>query len=209
MRLSCYSWQMRVIVKRNFLAGRAFRDVRDATERVWVWCTETAGRLIHGTTKEVPPAGFDTIERGLLLPLPEAPYALATWKQAKLHPDCHVVFDHAFYSVPHGLIGQKLWVRTPVRLFHQHELVATRPRATRRGQRLTNPDHLPPAKVAGLLATPASCVRRAAEIGPPTSEVVGRLLGERPLDRLRTVLGILNSRTNFGPRRLEAARLRP
>ncbi|PYR20172.1 MAG: IS21 family transposase [Acidobacteria bacterium] len=195
-------------VKRNFLAGRAFRDVRDANERVWVWCMETAGRRIHGTTKEVPLARFDTIERELLLPLPATPYALATWKQAKLHPDCHVVFDHAFYSAPHRLIGQRLWVRaadTSVRMFHQHELVATHPRATRRGERLTNPDHLPPAKVAGLLATPASCVQRAGEIGPATSEVVGRLLGERPLDRLRTVLGILKLAHKFGPRRLEAA----
>lgn len=144
----------------------------------------------------------------MLLPLPASPYALATWKQAKLHPDCHVVFDQAFYSAPHRLIGQRLWVRaadTSVRIFYQHTLVATHPRATRRGQRLTNPDHLPPAKVAGLLATPASCVRRATEIGPATSEVVGRLLGERPLDRLRTVLGILKLAHKFAPRRLEAA----
>ena len=195
-------------VKRNLLAGRAFRDVREANERALVWCVETAGRRIHGTTKEVPLERFDTIEREALLPLPTAPYALATWKQAKLHPDCHVVFDHAFYSAPHRLIGQKLWVRaadTTVRIFHQHELVTTHARATRRGQRLTNPDHLPPAKVAGLFATPASCVRRAADIGPATSEVIGRLLGDRPLDRLRTVLGILKLAHKFGPRRLEAA----
>jgi len=198
-------------VKRNFLAGRAFRDVRDANERVLVWCVETAGRRIHGTTKEVPLARFDTIERDALLPLPAAPYALATWKQAKLHPDCHVVFDHAFYSAPHRLIGQRLWIRaadTSVRIFHQHELVATHPRALRRGQRLTTSDHLPPAKVAGLLATPASCVRRAQDIGPATSDVIGRLLGERPLDRLRTALGILRLAHKFGPRRLEAACVR-
>jgi transposase len=195
-------------VKRNFLAGRAFRDVHQANERVWVWCVETAGRRMHGTTKEQPLARFDTIEREALLPLPPTPYALATWKQAKLHPDCHVVFDHAFYSAPHRLIGQKLWVRaadTSVRIFHQHALVATHPRAARRGQRLTNPDHLPPAKVAGLLATPASCLSRAAEIGPATSEAIGRLLGERPLDRLRTALGILTLAHKFSPRRLEAA----
>ena len=92
-----------------------------------------------------------------------------------------------------------------MRIFYQHELVATHPRATRRGQRLTNADHLPPAKVAGLLATPASCLRRAKEIGLATSDVIGRLLGERPLDRLRTALGILKLAHKFGPRRLEAA----
>jgi hypothetical protein len=33
-------------VKRNFLAGRAFRDVHDANDWVLVWCLETAGRRI-------------------------------------------------------------------------------------------------------------------------------------------------------------------
>jgi len=73
------------------------------------------------------------------------------------------------------------------------------------GSRGGNPDHLPPAKVAGLLATPASCLRRAQDIGPATSEVIGRVLGDRPLDRLRTALGILKLAHKFGPRRLEAA----
>jgi hypothetical protein len=195
-------------VKRNFLAGRAFRDRTEANQRVLVWCVETAGQRIHGTTKEMPLARFDTIERAALLSLPPTPYALATWKKATLHPDCHVVFDQAFYSAPFRLIGQRLWVRgadTSVQIFHQHELVATHPRASRPGQRLTNPDHLPPAKVAGLLATPAACVRRADDIGPATSEVIGRLLGDRPLDRLRTALGILKLAHKYGPRRLEAA----
>jgi transposase len=195
-------------VARNFLAGRAWRDLDQANARVLVWCVETAGRRIHGTTKEQPLARFEAIERAALLALPAAPYALATWKKAKLHPDCHVVFEDAFYSAPHRLIGQRLWVRgadTSVQIFHEHQLVASHPRVARRGQRITTPDHLPPAKLAGLLATPASCVRRAADIGPSTSELVGRLLGERPLDRLRTVLGILKLAHKFGPRRLEGA----
>jgi Mu transposase-like protein len=125
---------------------------------------------------------FDTIERAALFPLPSSPYALAVWKQAKLHPDCHVIFEHAFYSAPYRLIGQRLWIRaadTSVQIFHQHELVATHSRAVRRGQRCMHADHLPPAKVAGLLATPAACLRRADDIGPATSEVIGRLLGDR------------------------------
>jgi Mu transposase-like protein len=151
---------------------------------------------------------FDTIERAALFPLPSSPYALAVWKQAKLHPDCHVIFEHAFYSAPYRLIGQRLWIRaadTSVQIFHQHELVATHSRAVRRGQRCMHADHLPPAKVAGLLATPAACLRRADDIGPATSEVIGRLLGDRPLDRLRTALGILKLAHKYGPRRLEGA----
>jgi hypothetical protein len=194
-------------VKRNFLAGRAFRDVTEANEKVLAWCVETAGRRIHGTTREQPLKRFET-EQGTLRSLPSSPYTLAVWKQAKLHPDCHVVFEKAYYSAPHRLIGQKLWVRAAeasVWIFHEHELLATHLRAQRPGQRRTVNDHLPPSKVAGLMASPASCLKRASEIGPATSELIGRLLGERPLDRLRTAQAVLRLAHKFSPRRLEAA----
>lgn len=55
------------------------------------------------------------------------------------------------------------------------------------------------------MATPAYCLRRATEIGPQTAELVGRLLGERPLDRLRTAQAILRLAHKFSPRRLEVA----
>src|SRR2546425_3362505 len=42
---------------------------------------------------------YTTLFRSLL-PLPAAPYALAIWKKAKLHPDCHIVFEGSFYSAP-------------------------------------------------------------------------------------------------------------
>ena len=89
------------------------------------------------------------------------------------------MFDAAYYSAPHRLIGQTLWVRaadTSVTLFHAHEVIASYPRAARPGHRQTHPDHLPPAKVVALMASPAWCVRRAHDIGPQTTELIGRLL---------------------------------
>lgn len=195
-------------LKRNFLAGRAFRDRSEANEKGLLWCIETAGRRIHGTTREEPLKRFDEVERAALLPLPAAPYAMAIWKKAKLHPDCHVVFEGSFYSAPHRLIGRHLWVRAAdsgVTLFFEHEPLASHPRARRPGQRFTLNDHLPPSKVAGLMATPVFCLKRAAEIGPHAADLVGRLLGERPLDRLRTALAILRLAHKYSPRRLEAA----
>jgi transposase len=195
-------------LKRNFLAGRSFRDIVEANERGLRWCVETAGRRIHGTTKQQPLERFDEAEREALMPLPEAPYTLAVWKKAKLHPDCHVVFGGSFYSAPHRLIGKTLWVRATdrsVTLFLDHDHVASHSRATRRGERKTRPEHLPPAKIAGLMASPAACLRRAGEIGPHTSDLIGRLLGERPLDRLRTAQAILRLAHKYSPRRLETA----
>jgi transposase len=193
---------------RNFLAGRTGLDLPTANALVRTWCRETAGRRIHGTTKEPPLERFTTTEQAALRPLPAAPYAVAVWKQAKLHPDCHVVFEHAFYSAPHRLIGQTLWLRaaeTSVVLYHAHAPIATHPRARRPGERCTHPDHLPPAKVVALMATPAWCLRQARELGPATTLVIERLLGERPLDRLRTALAIVRLAEKYPARRVEAA----
>lgn len=194
-------------VKRNCLAGRAFRDVHDANHHALRWCVQTAGRRCHGTLKQQPLVLFETVERAALLPLPPTPWEPVTWKPAKLHPDCHVVFQGAYYSAPYRLIGQRLWARataTQVQLFHDHVLVATH-LAARPGQRRTLHDHLPPDKVHFLLQTPVWCQQRASEIGPTCAVFIAGLLGDRPLDRLRSAQGVLRLAQRYGATRLEAA----
>jgi transposase len=194
-------------VKRNALAGRTFRDVHEGNRHLWRWCVEIAGRRVHGTIKQIPLEVFDAVERPALQTLPPTPWELTEWKQAKLHGDCHVVFDGAYYSAPHRLIGQRLWVRArgrTIELFHAYALVATHRRA-RPGQRRTLPAHLPPDKVQFLLQTPAWCRERAITIGPACAFLIDALLGDRPVDRLRSAQGVLRLADRFGARRLEAA----
>ena len=159
-------------------------------------------------TKERPLERFE-IERGALRPLPDTPYDMAIWKEVKLHRDCHLVFDHAYYSAPFRLVGQKLWVRggsREVQIFTQdYQLVATHPRAQRPGRRQTHTDHLPPHKVPGLILTRDACRRQASEIGSATRQVVNDLLDHRPEDRLRTAGRLLRLGDRFGPERLEVA----
>jgi hypothetical protein len=55
---------------------------------------------------------------------------LATWSQVKLHGDCHVRFEQAYYSAPFRLVHQQLWFKaidTTVKLFHNLDLVAVHP----------------------------------------------------------------------------------
>jgi hypothetical protein len=141
--------------------------------------------------------------------LPTTPYDPAVWKQIKLHRDGHVVFEKAFYSAPSRLVGQTLWLRAglqEIRLFSsEFELVATHPRATQPGQRQTHPDHLPPEKARGLLASRAGCQTQAEAIGPATSQVIAELLASRPVDKLRTALRIVHLADTYTPLRLEAA----
>lgn len=199
-------------VKRNFLAGRDYttpqHNIQHANADALRWVREVAGQRKHGTTKEPPLERFTTVEQAALQPLPAEPFEAVTWKQVKLHRDCHVTFENAYYSAPHRLIGDVLWVRgtaRTVQIYREFELMATHSRAARAGQRQTLLDHLPPEKVAGLTLTPQACQERAAQIGPRTAEVVARLLAERPVDRLRAVHRLLARAEKSEAARLERA----
>jgi transposase len=196
-------------VKRNFLGGRRPTPISWANQEVRVWCNTTAGQRIHGTTKERPLVRFQETEQARLKPLPETAYDLAIWKVIKLHRDCHIVFDKAYYSAPFRLVGQQLRVRggtRRVRIYTlDYQLVATHPRAARPGERQTDPLHLPRHKVAGLIMDRASCLALASDIGPATHQVVAALLADPVVDRLPTVGRLLRLRERFGGQRLEAA----
>jgi len=47
---------------------------------------------------------FQTLDQPALLPLPTTPFELATWSEAKVNIDYHVVVDRHYYSVPYQLI---------------------------------------------------------------------------------------------------------
>lgn len=196
-------------VKRNFLGGRTPTTLAQANQDVRVWCLTTAGQRRHGTTKAQPLVCFTQTERTALQPLPETPYDMAEWKQAKLHRDCYVVYDNAYYSAPFRLVGQTLRVRggcQEVRLYDSnYQLVATHERATLAGQRITNPAHLPPDKLPGLVLDTAACQAVAEDVGFATSALVGRLLADRVVDRLSMARRLLRLREQVGDERLEAA----
>lgn len=196
-------------VKRNFLGGREPTSLTQANADVRRWCLTTAGQRTHGTTRKQPLTQFESVEKAALKPLPNAPYDLAIWKKAKLHEDCYVVFDNAYYSGPFRLVGQELFVHggsREVRLYTpDYQLVATHERAQEAGQRQTHPDHLPPDKVAGVFLTRVTCLAAAADIGPATAEVVQTLLADPTLERLPMVRRLLAWRDRVGDTRLEAA----
>ena len=196
-------------VKRNFLGGREPTLLTQANRDVLVWCETTAGLRTHGTTKEQPLTIFNETERSRLQPLPDAPYDLAIWKIVKLHRDCHIVFDNAYYSAPHRLVEQKLRVRggiQTVRIFTMdYQLMASHERATQPGQRFTHPGHLPPELLDGLTMDRDVCRAAAQDIGPATIEVTTQLLDDGVVDRLPSVRRLLKLRGRFSDQRLEAA----
>lgn len=194
-------------VARNFLAGRADETITDANKALLRWVMEVAGRRTHGTTRQRPLEAFLQVEQATLLPLPQVAYDMGVWRQCKLHPDCHIVFDGAYYSAPHRLIGKVLWARSngvTVQIFHEHQRLATHDWG-KPGTRRTIQDHYPPDKVAYLMATPQYCRNCARRVGPACAALVEQLLNERPLDRLRSVQAIIRLTEKFADQRLERA----
>jgi hypothetical protein len=196
-------------VKRNFLGGRQATTVIQANHDVQRWCEETAGRRCHGTTKEQPVLRFTQVEQVHLQSLPQTPYDLAVWKEARLHRDCHVTFDKSYYSAPFRLVAETLRIRggcREVRIYTQdYQLVATHERASAPGQRQTHPAHLPPELVDGVFLDRESCQRTAQDIGPATARVVAELLADPVVERVHMVRRLLKLRDGYDDRRLEAA----
>ena len=196
-------------VKRNFLGGREPTTNAQANKDVLDWCGTTAGLRIHGTTKEQPLKRYEEVEKVRLQLLPETPYDMAIWKQLKLGRDCYVEFNKSYYSAPHRLVGQRVWVCggiQQVRIFDQkYHLIASHERADKPGTRRTHHDHLPPEKLPGLLLNREGCQAEAVEIGPSAALVVQTLLDDPVLDRLPTTGRLVRLRLSYGDKRLEAA----
>lgn len=195
-------------IKRRFLPLREFRHLADANRQLTAWVLETAGNRIHGTTGQRPLDHFTTVDKPMLIALPDVPPELACWTQVKVHRDAHVQFRKALYSVPYQRVGQTLWLKataTTVRLYADHALIATHPRLFRVGQRSTVNDHMPPEAIAHLLRDPQWCRRQAEGIGPACAQLIERLFKDRVLENLRAAQGVIRLAKQYSPERLEAA----
>lgn len=132
-------------VQSNFYAGEHFRDIDDCRERAQLWCSQTAGMRIHGTTRMRPAEVFAADELPQLKAVPEASFDIPTWTQPKVAPDRHVQIAKALYSVPGELVGQRIDARTDthsVKLYWRRELIKVHPKVAP-GRRHTDPADLP------------------------------------------------------------------
>jgi transposase len=175
-------------VKNSFVPLRTFRTLADANEQLAGWVLQTAGNRIHGTTHQKPLEMFAETEKHFLKSLPDVPVQIAQWTRVKVHGNCHVQFEKAYYSAPFRLVRQELFLKatdTTVKLYHDIDLVATHPRLKRVGQRSTVDEHLPPEALAYKMQDPQWCLKQAEAIGPDCHRLIRRLFAHKVLDNLR------------------------
>ena len=153
---------------------------------------------------------FEMLDEPALKSLPELPYEFATWKKARVSIDYHIAFEKHYYSVPHTLIHEEVYVRatqTTIEIFFKNRRVASHRRVNSPGRHSTLSEHMPPAHQKYLEWSPERFVRWAETIGPQTAQLVQTLLGSRnhPQQAYRSCLGLLRLAKRYGEERLEAA----
>lgn len=182
-------------------------DCREQAER---WCRDVAGLRVHGTTRQLPREVFEAEERGQMQPYDGVLYDVPLWREVTVHPDHHVSFFQALYSVPATTCppGTRLEVRGDgalVKLYKKGELVKVHPRQAR-GGRATDPDDYPQEKTAYAMRAPDRVVQRAGELGPNVETFAQRLFdGPLPWAKLRQGQKLLSLGEKYTAVRLDAA----
>ena len=197
-------------IRNDFWQGRSFSSLAEINAALEDWCINVAGQRIHGTTRQRPIEVFREVEQAALRPLPEAPFELATWSEAKVAKDCHIQVASAWYSVQHEYRGKTVAVRLTPRLvqcYLAYKLIKTHLRVPK-GQRSTDWDDYPPELAAFFRRTPDWCLEQARALGPAVSEAVATVLEVHALHRLRQAQGIVRLADKYGVARLNAACIR-
>jgi hypothetical protein len=190
----------------DFFRGETFRDLAEMQARALTWC-ERVGTRIHGTTRQIPRVVFETVERAALLPLNPEPFDRPIWAEATIHPDHHIQFRRALYSVPSRYRGrvEVRGDRRLVRIYQRGALLKTHP-VQPPGGRSTDYNDYPAELTPYALRAPDRCIQQGRALGPAVGQFLTVLLeGIFPWARLRQAQALLRLAERFGAARLNAA----
>jgi transposase len=121
---------------------------------------------------------FHLVDQPALKPLPEQPYEFAIWKKARVNIDYHIEFEKHYYSVPHRLIHEEVYVRatqSTLEIFFDNRRVASHPRSHSPGRHTTLGAHMPLAHQQYGEWSPERFIHWAQTIGPNTAQLVQAL----------------------------------
>jgi transposase len=153
---------------------------------------------------------FERLEKPALSALPADAFDYAGWKKGTLNIDYHIAFDDHFYSAPHALIHEELWVRattTCIEVFHRGARVASHARSYVKFQHTTVTAHMPSSHRHHAEWTPSRILGWASTVGPMTEKLAQSILVQRrhPEHGYRSCLGLFRLAKQYGNERMEAA----
>src|SRR5664280_1565510 len=191
------------------LRHRTFFSLAEANEAIrerLAWLNARPFRKLPGSRASL----FAELDRPALRPLPVTPYEYAVWKAARVNIDYHVEVERHYYSVPYGLVGERVDIRASARtieVFARGRRVASHPRSGAVGRHTTETAHMPESHRRHLEWTPGRLVAWGEQTGPATGALVAAILASRPHPEqgFRSCLGIFRLGRRHGEARMEAA----
>jgi transposase len=196
-------------VKHNFIAGRSFSDINDCNNQLKHWMKEKAKR-VHGTTRKIPLNVFLDEEKSKLIKLPIENFDTGKWLKRKLHPDCYINVDKAYYSVPHEFVGKELNIRVGssfIEIFNNNlSVICIHPKALKEKQRINNESHFP--DWFNDIASRNSkdyYLKQAQKYGDVVHNYCSTMFEENSGSGYRMVQGILTLAKKYDKKRIEKA----
>ncbi len=195
-------------VRESFFRGEEFLGRDHAQREAIRWCLGKAGMRIHGTIRKRPLEVFEAVERPALKPLVGERFDPPRWGEVKVHPDHHIRFGCALYSVPTRYIGKQVTVRGDsrlVRIYLAGELIKTHPTQPR-GGRDTDYSDYPKEKTPYAMRNADYMIHLARRRGKNIGAFTTRLLdGDFPWAKLRQAQKLVRLVDKYGAPALEAA----
>ena len=195
-------------VRDNFFRGEQFLNLDHVQRAARRWCLKTAGMRIHGTTRRQPFVEFEAYEKSVLKAANAERFDTPKWGEPKVHPDCHVRFQNALYSVPYKYRGKKSTVcgdSKLVRIYIDGKLVKTHPRQPDGGRHTDFADY-PKNKSPYAMRDANYIINGAKKRGENIGIFVERLLsGDFPWTNLRQSQKLMRMCDKYGEKILESA----
>lgn len=158
---------------------------------------------------------FDSQEKDLLQPLPDAPYHIRHYTRAKVQKNYHIVIgeDWHFYSVPYRYIGKEVHIAySPdvVEIYHDNQRIAVHNRNYTNHGITTAPEHMPEKHQAIVRQrgwNPEYYLKRAKQVGTNTEEFLSKVMASKMMidQSYNACRGLVRLMEQYGPSRMEAA----
>ena len=191
----------------HYLEERRYFTLAQFNEDLWEKLDELNNAPFK--KKEHCRSYYQQEEQASLMPLPPTPYQYMERSIAKVSSDFHVRFDNAYYSVDKAFLHQKVVIRatvSEVSIFSlSGDLIVKWPRAYKKGEWQTNPEHLPHNYRDFSEWNGTYFIRRAATVGINTTELIKQVLKSRKLEvqTYRLCIGILSFMKKYSRAALE------
>lgn len=202
-------------IKKNFwpefmekLKSAPHTDIRAAQKEIERWDREVACARKLRDNGRSPEELFRDEEQKTLKPLPQERAEITQWFECMVRKDWAILLQGSRYSVPYGLIERCVQVRLTtkfVKVFFEHQEVASHPRATQKGMYMRCADHAPPFREEVLTCNRQGLLAQAKELGENVFSLAEQILSNRSVDKLRPIRHLLRLSQKYGKDRLDRA----